>query len=579
MTQTKTRPRSPSPASPIKRLRTDASEPVTSRFASGLLDECHAQRLHTEYAQSEPYKHIVIEQLFDDALLRGVKDEILGNIQFTEKETDIYKVNQTGDLASLSYLTTEQLALFPSLSILRDALYGAEFRQFLRTVTGCGPLSGSKQDMSINSYKKGCHLLNHDDVIGTRRVSYILYLPLPLSEPWKPSFGGALELYPTVPNSQGILEPLPTPSKVVPPSWNQFIFFEVQPGRSFHSVEEVVVEPGVDDRQRLSISGWFHKPQEGEEGWEPEDPMRDKSSLEQLSTSTTPLTTYPLSTQNSHEALTQTELSFLSDFIDPVYLSPSNLKMLADRFASESSLELHAFLRKDYAGRLETELRTLDIAEGFSDQQRQGAIPSHSSGVGSGSGWTLRGPPHKLRYCVLDPLSTSTTSGASIIRELEAKLFPSAEFRSWLRILSSLIPTAYGGIEARRFRPGLDYTLARSEAEDSRLDVVLGLTPPHDGWESGVWGGWDCYMAPHEGEEDPAVYRSGSGGKKGADNEEDGTLLVSQPGFNRLLVVLRDAGVLSFVKYVSAEAKGCRWDICGEWAVEDAEPDVSVTGE
>lgn len=93
MTQTKTRPRSPSPASPIKRLRTDASEPVTSRFASGLLDERHAQRLHTEYAQSEPYKHIVIEQLFDDALLRGVKDEILGNIQFTEKETDIYKVH------------------------------------------------------------------------------------------------------------------------------------------------------------------------------------------------------------------------------------------------------------------------------------------------------------------------------------------------------------------------------------------------------------------------------------------------------------------------------------------------------
>lgn len=88
-----------------------------------------------------------------------------------------------------------------------------------------------------------------------------------------------------------------------------------------------------------------------------------------------------------------------------------------------------------------------------------------------------------------------------------------------------------------------------------------------------------CYMAPHEGEEDPAVYRSGSGGKKGADNEEDGTLLVSQPGFNRLLVVLRDAGVLSFVKYVSAEASGCRWDICGEWAVEDAEPDVSVAGE
>ncbi|KAG8973446.1 hypothetical protein FRB90_009933, partial [Tulasnella sp. 427] len=84
-----------------------------------------------------------------------------------------------------------------------------------------------------------------------------------------------------------------------------------------------------------------------------------------------------------------------------------------------------------------------------------------------------------------------------------------------------------------------------------------------------------CYMAPHEGEEDPAVYRSGSSGKNGADDEEeDGTLLVSQPGFNRLLLVLRDAGVLSFVKYVSAEANGSRWDICGEWAFEDADADA-----
>lgn len=82
-----------------------------------------------------------------------------------------------------------------------------------------------------------------------------------------------------------------------------------------------------------------------------------------------------------------------------------------------------------------------------------------------------------------------------------------------------------------------------------------------------------CYMAPHEGEEDPAVYRSGSGEKKDLENEDEGTLLIAQPGFNRLLVVLRDAGVLSFVKYVSAEAEGCRWDVYGEWAVEDANSD------
>lgn len=36
----------------------------------------------------------------------------------------------------------------------------------------------------------------------------------------------------------------------------QFAFFEVQPGHSFHSVEEVVVGTPEDGIQRLSISGW-----------------------------------------------------------------------------------------------------------------------------------------------------------------------------------------------------------------------------------------------------------------------------------------------------------------------------------
>ena len=101
-------------------------------------------------------------------------------------------------------------------------------------------------------------------------------------------------------------------------------------------------------------------------------------------------------------------------------------------------------------------------------------------------------------------------------------------------------------------------------------------------------------MAPHEEEDDPAVYRSGSSSKKkrganGAnghsgpddeaemrdeddededeDEEDDGTLLTVQPGFNRLLLVLRDEGVMRFVKYVSAAAEGSRWDVCGEYEI------------
>lgn len=52
-----------------------------------------------------------------------------------------------------------------------------------------------KTDCSSNCYMHGGHLICHDDVISTRRVSYIIYLTDP-DEEWKPEDGGALELYP-----------------------------------------------------------------------------------------------------------------------------------------------------------------------------------------------------------------------------------------------------------------------------------------------------------------------------------------------------------------------------------------------
>jgi hypothetical protein len=90
-------------------------------------------------------------------------------------------------------------------------------------------------------------------------------------------------------------------------------------------------------------------------------------------------------------------------------------------------------------------------------------------------------------------------------------------------------------------------------------------------------------MAPHEDDDDPAVYRSGQRTKsnstgdegEGSEDEDEGTLLTVQAGFNRLLLVLRDEGVMRFVKYVSACAPSSRWDICGEYSVGKLEEDQS----
>ncbi|PBL03010.1 hypothetical protein ARMGADRAFT_281173 [Armillaria gallica] len=718
------RPRSPSAdqsdtVSLLKRLKTQhpnngtAAEDPVAAFATDVFDHGNISRLHNSYLESTPFHYAMVEKLFQDDLLKNVKDECLSELSFTEKETDIYKVNQTGDLASLNYLSASQISLLPNLLRLRDALYSYEFRSFLRTVTGCGPLSGKKQDMSVNSYTKGCHLLNHDDVIGSRRVSYILYMPLPNYQLWQKDWGGALELYPVKEAADGNLEPMPVPAKMIPPSWNQFIFFEVQPGRSFHSVEEVVVGgEGEDGRERLSISGWFHAAQEGEEGYDPERLTAEgKSSREQLASTSTvfrPYSDTPTSSplpdglpQLTDQPLSEEHISFLSEYLNPVYLQSRTMKALASRFVEESSLELHSFLKNDLAEALEPRLRDLDATDGLGPE-RMGRVPPHSSGINlpatsnptthmphgatngkapliaeSNSAWTVKGPPHKWRYCTLLPPSpsapvTSVTplsahpSPSEILRVLQDELFPSQALRAWMASVTKLLPLRHN-VEARRFRPGLDYTLATSEENEARLDVVLGLTPEAlesedddmrgrvgkgrgkelRGWAAGQWGAWECYMAPHNEEDDPAVYRagtykksavlngtawtvdttsgngngngngngstngnsaaaaSGNGGHSPAggspngkhsspdpmpmdadetgppedeedDDEEDSTLLTVQPGFNRLLLVLRDERVMRFVKYVSAAADGSRWDVCGEYEVGVVQEEVEM---
>ena len=68
------------------------------------------------------------------------------------------------------------------------------------------------------------------------------------------------------------------------------------------------------------------------------------------------------------------------------------------------------------------------------------------------------------------------------MRSLQDELFPGPAFRAWLAIVSRLLPLR-DTVEARRFRPGLDYTLATSEDKEARLDVILRLVPPEKGRE------------------------------------------------------------------------------------------------
>lgn len=194
------------------------------------------------------------------------------------------------------------------------------------------------------------------------------------------------------------------------------------------------------------------------------------------------------------------DIPFLAEFINPVYLQARTMRTLASRFINESSLELHSFLNNPLAAALEYSLRELDNRDGLGSK-RAGTIPSHTTGTTAG--WSIKGPPHKWRYCTLKPPEGGMKSAVcprshtpdvdEIMRSLQNELFPSPAFRTWLAIISRLLPLRYA-VEARRFRPGLDYTLATSEEKEARLDVILGLVPrkPEEkSVEEPQVGGWD----------------------------------------------------------------------------------------
>lgn len=559
----------------------------------------------------------MIHPVFNDSLLRSVRDEIQEHLHFTEKETDIYKIFQSGDLANLDGLDDASLSRLPSLLKLRDAMYSQRFREYLSGVTGSGKLSGRKTDMAINVYNEGCHLLCHDDVIGSRRLSYILYLTDP-DTPWQAEWGGALRLYPTTTekdvNGEDVKIPSPDYSLSIPPAFNQLSFFTVQPGESFHDVEEVYHPKEGEDRSkkrvRMAISGWFHIPQEGEDGFEPglEEKLAERSSLAQLQgrgdiydlpqPQTVVYDEKPADEDKGKgkdkakdedeemtgNEFTESDLGFLVQYIKPSYLTPDIAEEMSETFSNESSLSLERFLSDKFSARVRSYIE---------EQEKQGLPPSAEE-IHAQTGWTVARPPHKQRYVYKQ---TSATESKSPIDELLNDLFPSQAFRKWLTHVTGSDRLTSHNVLARRFRRGQDYTLASGyDGEEPRLEFTLGLTPT-PGWEKQsdeeenedgenkngesaessepkakpksdedddlVVGGYELYMAGDgDNEEDAAIYRSADA------DEDDGILLTTAAGWNRLSIVLRDQGTLRFVKYVSAAAKGDRWDITGEMGVE-----------
>jgi len=645
-----------------------------------LFSEETIESLREQYVESVPYNHVVIKELCTDNVMRDVHEEAKNNLKANFKETDLFKVFQSGELALIDNdgLLSKQM---PSLLAMRNAIYSESFRNLVSKVTGCNDLI-ERVDCSANAYANSCHLLCHDDVIGTRRVSYVIYLTDP-DEPWTDSDGGALELYPILPSttaSEDIATPSAMPSARVLPLFNSMILFAVRPGLSFHSVQEVFTT-----KPRLSISGWYHGP----------SPLADasKSSLRQImSTSSTANNTsedvtntpfyrlnHTASSSKSddkpavEEFLNPSDVTFLKQFINPLYLKPSYMEDVNLQFCENSSLQLDDFLRADLASAISHSSIEADALQNVGGRKPQLDYTVGLSHFNQSTGWKLVGPPHKQRYLryedessqpLIPPINTQNTEKIETssandtaeavgeqLNKILKELFGSAVFAKYLQIITSLEPLGVRG-EVRRFRAGLDYTVAHygiltvvprldatlcfvSEDNELQATVLQKLSGSNSKkkkakpakksskkakkeslkagkknrsgdadeeieegeqddddlgvlWDSGEVGGFECFIEVDENEdgadnnmEAAEVYGAGQGkkNKDGEEEEEDSKLLSVSAGSNVLSLVLRDQGIMKFVKYVSANAPGSRWDVAVEYEIAPIDSSDEKEGE
>jgi len=408
-------------------------------------------------------------------------------------------------------------------------------------------------------------------------------------------FGGAHALLPPSPGTPH--QPATTPAASILPLWNSVALFAVAPGRSFHAIQEVAERARSP---RMSIQGWFHS-----SAPPPDAHLATRRQLQ----STEGVGDDAVAADRPFRGLRVGELtaqldagdaSYLAPYLAPAYLDPANLTKVLAAFREDGSVQLTRFLSAPWAAALAAATAAADAADGLGG----GRLPAYDAGIGNG--WAAAGPAHKQRFLAFagdgggrapdrptatgrgeaftDPAAAAppgtppAAAAGRLLAHLGEHLLGSAPFARWLAAATSLAPASHSSLP-RRFRPGLDYTVAHCGAVtvDAQLDAVLTFTAEAGGGEGGgprappdaasVWGagevgGYEAYLLADESGE-AAEYQAGAGG------DDDGGVLNVSPFANALSLVARDAGLLRFVKYVSSAAPGARWDVAAVFELAD----------
>jgi len=595
-----------------KKIDAKASNPLLDTLLAQ--DSERRKALSHKFSSAGPFPHIVLKPLCPHKRLEDIFNECTHNLNAELKDTDKCRFFQTCKLEELEELSNSgpdeagkpkvDISKLPGLIALRDSLYSKEMRALVEEVTDCGELADTK-DCTIDIFNQGCFRVcgmeRPGSLLGARVIRFEAYLSSP-DEEWIGGDGGAVQMFAS--GSWGV--PRDVPSAEIAPFWNTMLLYEVgQRKPTYTAVEEV-----FSDKTRMCISGYYHSTQVAADMPVPPVAKKKGDTMEVMPLITEPFKDLP---EEPSVELPEKDIEYLSKFVSPEYLKADNLVKIREKFAEDSSTVLTDFLLKDLADKITVDCIQADVNDNLGHDQRPRRVD-----VGVWNGWTVTGPPNERRFAAMveggqdipDALGQS-------LKTMSQEVFFSGAFGRLLGSITGLRVLG-GKKQVRRFRAGLDYACASGNLPQGEyvLDAVLPFIDDRgpvgspstteditsgkksgkeamakeeegnnaddgvesdaedatkgDVWESGVVGGFACYVEATDPYPEEGYSTMGTGGKDADEDEEGGPLIKCMPQSNALCIALRDAGVLKFVKYISSGAPGSRWDTTATYKVDGA---------
>lgn len=207
-----------------------------------MLSSASVKELNRKFREAAPFRHLVLENLFDPELLRLVETEFS-----LLKKKDWVRY----DNASERKLGSRPDAkLGPGAQLYFDLIHSGEFTNFLSAITGIDYLLPDPMLFGggLHEIPPGGHFAVHIDFNKhpvsrlDNRLVFITYL----NRGWDPSYGGALELWHQDGNKKG--------AEIVPEFGRSILLYQSRD--SLHGHPDPVRAP--NGRPRRSIAAYFY---------------------------------------------------------------------------------------------------------------------------------------------------------------------------------------------------------------------------------------------------------------------------------------------------------------------------------